>query len=280
MKMVLAPGIARARLAMRIIPVLDLRGGFAVHARSGPRAHYPHVASVLHPSPDPVALAEAFRRKLGLRELYVADLDAIGGGATNLAMLERLESATTSLWIDAGVVEAREALALSHLARARIVLGLESIGGPAEVKRVVEALGPDRVIFSVDMRRGRLLVNTGARVKWPALAADPAAVVAGVSVLGVRTMLLLELARVGTSRGIESWAVPLLARLRARAPDAEWFVGGGLRSSDELDALERGGCDGVLVASALHSGVIDAKEAARWTTRRGSALPPGAAESP
>ena len=66
----------------RLIPVLDLKAGRPVHAIGGNRAHYEPLRSILHPAgADPVELARACRDRLGLRELYVADLDAILGAA-------------------------------------------------------------------------------------------------------------------------------------------------------------------------------------------------------
>src|SRR5947209_7775724 len=62
---------------MRIIPVLDLKAGLAVHAVAGDRAYYQPIRSILHQGSDPIGLARAYRDKLGLSDLYVADLDAI-----------------------------------------------------------------------------------------------------------------------------------------------------------------------------------------------------------
>src|SRR6266498_930292 len=77
---------------MEIIPVLDLAGGVAVHARAGERARYQPVRSVLSPDciGDPLALLRAFRERLGAERCYLADLDAIGGGAVQGGVLRRL----------------------------------------------------------------------------------------------------------------------------------------------------------------------------------------------
>ena len=63
----------------RVIPVLDVKNGQAVHAVGGIRSHYRPLQSLLHPSCEPLELARAYRDLLGLRELYLADLDAISG---------------------------------------------------------------------------------------------------------------------------------------------------------------------------------------------------------
>ena len=71
---------------MRVVPVLDLKGGVAVHAIRGERHAYAPVQSVLSPSSEPVALARAFQERLGCDACYVADLDAIAGTGDHAAL--------------------------------------------------------------------------------------------------------------------------------------------------------------------------------------------------
>src|SRR6478609_5866973 len=82
---------------MQIIPVLDLAQGVAMWAQAGNRARYEPVASALVPDAvgDPVALMRAFRRRLGASACYVADLDAIQGGAIQRAMIRELAQLET-----------------------------------------------------------------------------------------------------------------------------------------------------------------------------------------
>src|SRR5438477_12970585 len=82
---------------MDIIPVLDLSRGVAVRAQAGDRARYEPVESVLTPVSigDPVALLRAFRSRLGATACYVADLDAIQGGAVQRTVLGELAKLET-----------------------------------------------------------------------------------------------------------------------------------------------------------------------------------------
>ena len=68
---------------MRVIPVIDLKGGVAVHAVRGDRERYRPLRSRIAEGSDPVQLTRAVRERFGLDELYVADLDAIAGGPGN-----------------------------------------------------------------------------------------------------------------------------------------------------------------------------------------------------
>src|SRR5262249_52500731 len=90
---------------MRVIGVLDLLKGQAVHAQGGVRQKYAPVravGTVTIPPGDAGALARAYRDRFGIRELYVADLDALTGSALQTSLISELAE-TGPLWVDAGV---------------------------------------------------------------------------------------------------------------------------------------------------------------------------------
>ena len=62
---------------MRIVPVLDLKGGIVVHARRGQRDAYAPLRSPLVEGCEPVAVARALCAVCRTSTLYVADLDAL-----------------------------------------------------------------------------------------------------------------------------------------------------------------------------------------------------------
>jgi phosphoribosylformimino-5-aminoimidazole carboxamide ribotide isomerase len=70
---------------------------------------------------------------------------------------------------------------------------------------------------------------------------------------GVGTVIVLDLARVGTGAGVD---VDLMGVMRRAAPRVALFAGGGVRSEADIDALRGVGCDGALVATALLSGAV------------------------
>mgnify|MGYP003694498083 CR=1 FL=1 len=94
---------------MRVVPVLDLKGGVAVHAIRGERHAYAPVQSVLSPSAEPVALARAFRERLGSDACYVADLDAITGAGDHGPVVRAIAELGLAVWLDAGVATADDA---------------------------------------------------------------------------------------------------------------------------------------------------------------------------
>ena len=136
---------------MRIVPVLDLKGGIVVHARRGQRAQYAPLRSPLVDGCEPVAVARALCDAAHAGTLYVADLDAIAGAPADVAMIASL-STVAEIWVDAGATTHEQAAALDRAGAARNIVGTESLG-PGAIDR---ADGPPRVL-SVDLRDGRLI---------------------------------------------------------------------------------------------------------------------------
>lgn len=232
---------------MRLIPVIDVRGGTAVAAVGGRRAAYRPVVVPWCEDSDPARLADAIRRRYRVETIYVADLDAIEGHAA------RVDPARMGpIWLDRGTRDARDLDAAETLpADVTLVAGLETLAGAEVLAALVDRLGPDRIVFSLDLRDGSPMARGPA---WP----EGAAAIARAAVeAGVRRLLLLDVGRVGGGSGLAGWSVPLLASLRAAGLEAEWSAGGGLREAGELAALRGAGFSNALVGAALRDGRLD-----------------------
>ena len=70
--------------------------------------------------------------------------------------------------------------------------------------------------------------------------------------IGVRSLIVLDLARVGTGQGTGTES--LCCQLRDMWPHLYLTAGGGIHSLHELQTLANAGCNAALVASALHDG--------------------------
>jgi phosphoribosylformimino-5-aminoimidazole carboxamide ribotide isomerase len=225
---VFAPPMSTASVAgVRVVGVIDLKGGTAVHAVRGERERY-------RPIGDPLEIAPRY----GLDELYVADLDAIAGTGGNDSIIAALARGARVM-VDAGVSEPGRAEALLDLGVERVVVGTETLADAAALDRLPDA------VLSLDLHDGRALSRDPRLAGLPALDA--------VALLPLpREVIVLDLARVGTSSGPD---VALIAELHAGFPDLELLAGGGVRDADDLRALADAGAAGALVATALHRGV-------------------------
>ncbi len=254
---------------MRVIPVIDLMRGQVVRGIAGRRSEYRPVESQLASGSDPAEIGLAFVR-MGMPCVYVADLDAIGSDVDRAEpawdCYRALLDVGVDLWVDAGLRDERAAEQLARFEhRGRgiggVVAGLETLGDPATLERLLDVIGAARLVFSLDLRNGQLLANSDAWRGHSALECGQLAVSAGV-----RRMIVLDVAAVGVDAGVPT--LGLCGALRRLAPSLEIVSGGGVRSTDDLMLLANAGCDGALVASALHDGRITADDLKRLATDR------------
>ena len=236
---------------MRVIPVIDLKSGAAVHAVRGERERYRPLRSEIVAGSDPLAVARAVREALGLDELYLADLDAIAGGPKQREVIAAL-AGEARVMVDAGVSDAAGVRALLELGVARVVVGTETLADEAALARLRAELPDAPLVLSLDLRAGRVLSPDAALARLGAAEA-----LARLGASGLREVIVLDLARVGTGAGPD---MTLAAELSARFPELALLAGGGVRDVADLRALAEAGAAGALVATALHSGAIGADE--------------------
>jgi uncharacterized protein related to proFAR isomerase len=233
---------------MQLIPVMDLRQGQVVRAVRGERGTYQPVRSQLCPTAEPLAVAQALTRHCASPLLYVADLDALLGGAPHTAVLQLLLQALPDLqlWVDAGFADRAaaeqwlrswpEALAR----RVTPVFASEALRDAAALRGLCQgdAAAAQRCVLSLDRRQGQRMDLAGC---WDMPEAWP------------QRVIVMTLERVGAGAGPD---LQTLADVQRSAPAAQLIGAGGIRHLADLRAAEAAGAWAWLVASALHDGAI------------------------
>ena len=129
----------------------------------------------------------------------------------------------------------------------RAIVGLETLPWFQVLESISKEAGGYRVAFSFDLRNGQPITRA------PELAQQqPQELVARAVDAGADTVLVLDLARVGTGHGLD---LQLIARLKATSPSVRLFAGGGVRGPEDLAHLKSAGCD---VPSLLRRSSMDA----------------------
>ncbi|HSR63520.1 MAG TPA: HisA/HisF-related TIM barrel protein [Gammaproteobacteria bacterium] len=223
---------------MKIIPVIDLLDGKVVHAVRGRRGQYQPVHSRLCKNTDPDNIVQAFLGLFPFDTIYIADLNAInhtGNHETTItALIDRNNS--VEFWIDRGT-SSRHEIDRLHRPAQRHVIGSETGIGPESLS-LFRQYFPD-IILSLDFLHGQLSGDE-ALLQQPQSWPD--------------TLVVMDLDRVGSAGGPD---VDKLVSVKSRAGSRTLFAAGGIRNSDDLDTLIEAGIDGVLMASALHTGTIN-----------------------
>jgi len=238
---------------MKIVPVIDLRGGRAVAGRAGDRARYAPVMSRIRGGAaedlsDPRRLAFALAETLAPARLYVADLDRIEGTGNNdpvVAALLEDDPGRLILW-DGGL--ARPGPEPRH-PRLVPILASESLAAAEEIDAAAGGTtsgAAPRPWLGLDLGADGLVARSSG-----VAGLGEHALLRRAAGAGVGGVVIVLLDRVGTGSGLPHGR---LRRLRDTAPDLATIAGGGIGSIDDLLFLRSIGCEGALLATALHDG--------------------------
>lgn len=215
---------------------------------------------------DPAETAKTFARE-GADGIHVVDLDAAFGRGNNRKEIEKILQVIQIPVQVGGGLRTGKAVEdfLEGVSGARAVVGtLPFLDRPAFTHLLrgssSSSLVP-RIVVALDCKAGRPTVRGWTE---DAGAGDAVAVARELAALGVRTLLVTDVARDGAMEGPN---LALLAAVRA-AFGGEILASGGMRGPADLgpvDAALAGGPRGAIFGRALHAGAttVAALRAAR-----------------
>jgi phosphoribosylformimino-5-aminoimidazole carboxamide ribotide isomerase len=180
-----------------------------------------------------------------LEELYVADLDAILSGRGSPDLIGEIVSKSgMRVMVDAGFQRADEVGEYLEKGVEKIVLATETLRGWGEVSKV-KARGAS-VVASLDVKLGQVVAESKEMVL------PLRELVERFETEGASEIILLSLDRVGTARGPDYGAL----KVALDCASVPVLAAGGVRNMGDLRCLEEIGISGVLIATALHRGII------------------------
>jgi len=230
---------------IEIIPAIDLIDGKCVRLAQGDFSR----ATVY--SDDPVETAKQFE-STGVRRLHIVDLDgAKNGRVTNLSVLERI-ARTTGLVVDfGGGIKTDEDIAAVFNAGAAITnIGSTAVKDPDRFSVWLGEYGNEKILLGADVRNETVAING-----WQTPTdLDLIPFLTLWSVRGLRQAFVTDIACDGMSSGP---SVELYEKIRENLPDLDLIASGGVASEDDIWALEKAGCKGVIIGRAIYEGKID-----------------------
>jgi phosphoribosylformimino-5-aminoimidazole carboxamide ribotide isomerase len=236
---------------LKIIPVLDVLDGVTVHAVAGRRDQYSPIRSYLCNGADPLEVVAAFRSVYKFKDLYVADLDAILGKKSTLSLLHSLNELRFRVMVDSGVRSIDQVLKLIDAGAFEVIVGTETMPNISLVEKIIDAVGQNRIVISVDTKDGKILGNSKS-----IRSLHPLDFINKLEGKGLSKFILLDLTRVGTVKGPDLKFIREILKMF----DGEFIVGGGVRDINDLKQLRNLGVYGVLLATALHTKRISKSE--------------------
>ncbi len=228
------------RNVFEVIPAVDLLGEDAVRLEQGA------FERVVVREEDPGALVERFVGA-GARRVHVVDLDGARSGRLRPELVRALaaKAAPARVQASGGVRSTVDAQALLDAGADRVVVGTAAFADSGALERFVTELGAALVV-AIDVREGRVV--TRGWEHETELSADDA--IDRCTAAGVQRLLCTAVDRDGTLGGPD---LALLARVVERSR-VSVLAAGGVRSPEDLAAIEEVGCEGAVVGRALLEG--------------------------
>jgi phosphoribosylformimino-5-aminoimidazole carboxamide ribotide isomerase len=226
--------------ALAIIPAVDVLGDESVRLRRG------RYDEVVNRAGDPVTAATRLARA-GASLIHLVDLDGARSGRVRPELVARVGEAAAPARVQAsgGIRSVEDAHALLDAGAARVVVGTAAFGEPG-ARAFADALG-ERLVVAVDVRDGR--VKVAGWTEDGGLPVEDA--VERCRAAGVARLLCTAVERDGTLAGPD---LDLLRRVVAQGLPV--LAAGGIRSEDDLRAVEATGCEGAIVGRALLEGGV------------------------
>jgi phosphoribosylformimino-5-aminoimidazole carboxamide ribotide isomerase len=215
---------------MEIIPVIDLMNGLAVSGKSGNRKKYVPIKSVLCDSSNPLDVIAKYKEN-GAKKVYIADLNSIMSTGNNFETVKNLDIFKI---VDFGVTDKKDLENVKKYVNMTI-LGTETLND-------ISILKEENIILSLDFKDGKLLNYNLEEI---------------LSEIDKKTpLIILDISSVGTQKGIN---VELIKDILKKT-DNPIYIGGGIKSEDDLKISKELGISGVLIGTTIHNGKLDLKK--------------------
>ncbi len=234
---------------MRIVPAVDIRGGYCVNLVQGDYGQETVFAE------DPVAQARVWH-DLGGEIIHIVDLDgARGGKVCVLDAVRRLTEAGLRVEVGGGIRTMESVAALADAGADRIILGTAAHENPELLREAARAY-PDRIVVGIDARAGKVALSAWLETT------ETDAVTFGKQVedAGACRIIYTDILSDGMMKGPNLEATQALAR----AVGIPVTASGGMSSLEDVRrvrALEPDGVDEVIIGRALYLGVFTLPEA-------------------
>jgi phosphoribosylformimino-5-aminoimidazole carboxamide ribotide isomerase len=233
---------------MHVIPAIDIFHDQCVRLTEG------NFAMRTDYSFDPFLMAKRFVNA-GATHLHVVDLEgAKEGCVVNWSSIEKIRQLNNLfLQVGGGVRTEAEAERLIALGIDRVIVGSIALRSFDVFQRWCVRFGSDRFCIAVDVKDGFLATDGWQEVGSKTIEE----ILPQFLEIGVRCFLSTDIRRDGTLSGPN---IALYSSLVKAFPNVEWIASGGVRSHDDLRALEHAGVAGVVIGKAFYEGTLRLEE--------------------
>jgi phosphoribosylformimino-5-aminoimidazole carboxamide ribotide isomerase len=231
---------------MKIIPAIDLMSGQVVRLYKGD----PTQKTIY--SDNPIEIAKKWEQN-GADMLHIVDLDATLGMGSNLSIIKKIiENVSVPVEVAGGLRDESIVMDTAQIST-RVVLGTLAFKDKITLKKLLETLGPKKIVISVDHKDGEIVIHgwqTGTGIKLIDAIKDFLA-------MGFSEFLLTNVNRDGTLEGPDLKFLEQACNLE----NANVIASGGISNVKDVQDVKEKNSYGVILGKALYENKISIQEA-------------------
>ena len=231
---------------MKIIPAIDLMNGQVVRLYKGD----PKQKTIY--SNNPIEIAKKWEQN-GADMLHIVDLDATLGLGSNLPIIKKIiENVSIPIEVAGGLRDESIIIEAAQLVK-RVVLGTLAFKDQKTLKNLLEKLGHEKIVISVDHREGEIVIHgwqEGTGIKLIDAINDFVA-------MGFTEFLLTNVNRDGTLEGPDLKFLEQACKL----DHTNIIASGGISNVKDVIAVKEKNSFGVILGKALYENKISIQEA-------------------
>lgn len=235
---------------MTIIPAIDLKEGCCVRLEQG---QFDRVSQYDH---DPKTLVSTYAEQ-GATHLHLVDLDgAKQGHMQQWELLKTLRKGGLVIQVGGGIRNIEIARKALHAGIDRIVLGSLAINNQEETLKIIQEVGPHRVVLALDVKIENAVPKIAIHGWQKETNHSLWDIVLFYQGAGIDTILCTDIHRdgmlCGPSIGLYEEAVKLF-------PMIQWQASGGIRDAHDINKLSAMGLSAVILGRVLYDPHFDLK---------------------
>lgn len=230
---------------MKVIPAIDLMDGKVVRLVKGD----PKNKTIY--SDKPVEIAKKWENA-GADRIHIVDLDATLGSGSNLQTIKKIAQEVSIPIHAAGGLRDEKAISDALSFADKVVIGTFAFKNRAILPELLEKLGKEKIIISVDQLNGKIVINGWRQSTGIEL-------IAGIEdflKIGLNEFLLTSVERDGTLWGPDTDSLTKACKIK----NAMIIASGGISDLKDTIAVKKCGVAGVILGKALYERKISVEE--------------------
>jgi phosphoribosylformimino-5-aminoimidazole carboxamide ribotide isomerase len=231
---------------MKIIPAIDIMNGQVVRLYKGD----PNQKTIY--SDNPIEIAKKWEQN-GADMLHIVDLDATLGIGSNLSVIKKIiENVSIPVEVAGGLRDESIVMDTAQIST-RVVIGTLAFKDKITLKKLLENLGPEKIVISVDHKDGEIVTH-GWQKKTGIKLIDA---IKDFLDIGFSEFLLTNVNRDGTLEGPDLKFLEQACKLK----NANVIASGGISNVKDVQDVKEKNSFGIILGKALYENKISIQEA-------------------